>query len=139
MSLRRGERQSHDYPDDNIIILIIVTIIITTIVAMIKLTIILVLGLSTRSIFPPQTGMRSLRDSVFQTTRSSSSPLSSSLGTSQFLILKQLNCLFLMFFNAMITFLMKVITWFQNRRARLKRDLEELRKDVASKGGRLSS
>ena len=27
---------------------------------------------------------------------------------------------------------MKVITWFQNRRAKLKRDMEELKKDVES-------
>lgn len=29
-------------------------------------------------------------------------------------------------------FLSQVITWFQNRRAKLKRDLEELKKDVES-------
>ena len=29
-------------------------------------------------------------------------------------------------------FFLKVITWFQNRRAKLKRDMEELKKDVES-------
>lgn len=36
---------------------------------------------------------------------------------------------FKMFVNVFIIFL-KVITWFQNRRAKLKRDMEELKKDV---------